>query len=113
MDTVGFGLSATVPALSGMPHYNSDGYGSHLYVPWWLSDKHKELNFPRGYHIEVGGGYGMPGIGSFTGVVEPRRGLRPADEAGDSRRLRHVDQPLRARRDDSERDSPSVRSIRT
>ena len=27
------------------------------------------LEFPRGYHIEVGGGYGMPGIGSFTGVV--------------------------------------------
>jgi choline dehydrogenase-like flavoprotein len=69
MDTVGFSMSATVPALSGMPHYNSDGYGSHLYVPWWLWDKHKELNFPRGYHIEVGGGYGMPGVGSFLGVV--------------------------------------------
>jgi choline dehydrogenase-like flavoprotein len=69
MDTVGFSLSATVPALSGMPHYNSDGYGSHLYVPWWLWDKHKDLNFPRGYHIEVGGGYGMPGVGSFLGVV--------------------------------------------
>jgi choline dehydrogenase-like flavoprotein len=69
MDTVGYSMSATVPALSGMPHYNSDGYGSHLYVPWWLWDKHKNLNFPRGYHIEVGGGYGMPGIGSFQGVV--------------------------------------------
>jgi choline dehydrogenase-like flavoprotein len=69
MDTVGFSMSATVPALSGMPHYNSDGYGSHLYVPWWLWDNHKTLNFPRGYHIEVGGGYGMPTIGSFTGVV--------------------------------------------
>ena len=45
---------------------------SHLYVPWWMWDRHKELNFPRGYHIEIGGGYGMPGIGSFTGVVEPR-----------------------------------------
>jgi len=69
MDTVGYSMSATVPALAGMPHYNSDGYGSHLYVPWWLSDKHKDLNFPRGYHIEVGGGYGMPGIGSFLGTV--------------------------------------------
>ncbi len=74
MDTVGFSMSAMVPALSGMPHYNSDGYGSHLYVPWWLSDKHKDLNFPRGYHIEVGGGYGMPGIGSFTGVVNRTEG---------------------------------------
>jgi len=69
MDTVGYGMSATVPALSGMPHYNSDGYGSHLYVPWWLWDKHTQLNFPRGYHIEVGGGYGMPGVGSFLPVV--------------------------------------------
>ena len=74
MDTVGSSMSALVPALSGMPHYNSDGYGSHLYVPWWLSDKHKGLNFPRGYHIEVGGGYGMPGIGSFTGVVNRAEG---------------------------------------
>jgi len=74
MDTVGFGMSAMVPALSGMPHYNTDGYGSHLYVPWWLWDKHKTLNFPRGYHIEVGGGYGMPGIGSFTGIVNRTEG---------------------------------------
>jgi choline dehydrogenase-like flavoprotein len=74
MDTVGFSMSAMVPALSGMPHYNTDGYGSHLYVPWWLWDKHKSVNFPRGYHIEVGGGYGMPGIGSFTGVVNRTEG---------------------------------------
>jgi choline dehydrogenase-like flavoprotein len=74
MDTVGSSMSAIVPALSGMPHYNSDGYGSHLYVPWWLSDTHKDLNFPRGYHIEVGGGYGMPGIGSFTGIVNRTEG---------------------------------------
>ena len=74
MDTVGFSMSAMVPALSGMPHYNTDGYGSHLYVPWWMWDRHKELNFPRGYHIEVGGGYGMPGIGSFTGAVNRSEG---------------------------------------
>jgi choline dehydrogenase-like flavoprotein len=74
MDTVGSSMSALVPALSGMPRYNSDGYGSHLYVPWWLWDKHKTLNFPRGYHIEVGGGYGMPGIGSFTGAVNRAEG---------------------------------------
>jgi choline dehydrogenase-like flavoprotein len=73
MDTVGSSLSAMVPALSGMPRYNSDGYGSHLYVPWWNWDN-KGLNFPRGYHIEVGGGYGMPGVGSFTGVVNRTEG---------------------------------------
>ena len=74
MDTVGFSMSARIPALSGMPRYNSDGYGSHLYVPWWLWDKHRTLNFPRGYHIEVGGGYGMPGIGSFLGAVSRHEG---------------------------------------
>lgn len=73
MDTVGFGMSATIPALAGMPKYNSDGYGGHLYVPWWLWDK-KDLGFPRGYHIEVGGGYGMPGIGSFQQVVTRSEG---------------------------------------
>ncbi len=74
MDTVGSSMSAIVPALSGMPHYNSDGYGSHLYVPWWGWDKQQALGFPRGYHIEVGGGYGMPGIGSFQGAVNRAEG---------------------------------------
>ena len=74
MDTVGSSLSATVPALSGMPHYNTDGYGGHLYVPWWGWDNHQKLGFPRGYHIEVGGGYGMPGVGSFTGIANRAEG---------------------------------------
>jgi choline dehydrogenase-like flavoprotein len=74
MDTVGSSMSAYVPALSGMPRYNSDGYGGHLYVPWWGWDDHAKLGFPRGYHIEVGGGYGMPGIGSFTGIVNRTEG---------------------------------------
>ena len=34
---------------------NSHGYGAHLYIPWW-SDRHNELDFPLGYHVEVGGG---------------------------------------------------------
>ena len=69
MDTVGFGLWGTVPALEGMPIYNTDGVGSaHLYMPWWELDKPNK-DFPRGYHIEIGGGYGMPGLGSFQGTV--------------------------------------------
>ncbi len=69
MDTVGFGLSGTVPALEGMPKYDTDGYGgAHLFMPWWLWDKHNRLDFPRGYHIEIGGGYGMPGVGSYHGA---------------------------------------------
>jgi len=63
-DTVGGSLSGQVPYLAGMPVYNSDGYGPHVYIPWWMVDRHKELDFPRGYHIEVGaGGFSMPGIG--------------------------------------------------
>jgi choline dehydrogenase-like flavoprotein len=70
MDTVGFGLSGYVPALEGMPHYDTEGYGgAHLYMPWWLWDKHDKLDFPRGYHIEIGGGYGMPGVGSYHGAA--------------------------------------------
>ena len=70
MDTVGFGLSGYVPALEGMQHYDTEGFGgAHLYMPWWLWDKHNKLDFPRGYHIEIGGGYGMPGVGSYHGAA--------------------------------------------
>jgi choline dehydrogenase-like flavoprotein len=66
-DSVGYGLEAHIPALDGLPRYNSDGMGGmHLYVPWWLWDS-KNKEFPRGYHIEIGGGFDMPGIGSFHG----------------------------------------------
>ena len=66
MDTVGFGLGGYVPALEGLPRYNSDGAGgAHLYMPWWGWDEQERLGFPRGYHVELGGGYSMPGIGSF------------------------------------------------
>ena len=36
--------------------HNTDGYGAHLYIPWWMADRHSELDFPLGYHVEVGGG---------------------------------------------------------
>jgi choline dehydrogenase-like flavoprotein len=63
-DTVGYGLSGRIPAFEGMPRYNSDGYGGgHVYIPWWEWAKPNK-EFPRGYHVEIGGGYGMPGIGS-------------------------------------------------
>jgi choline dehydrogenase-like flavoprotein len=66
-DTVGYGLSGRIPALEGLPRHNSDGIGGmHVYVPWWLLDK-KEKEFPRGYHIEIGGGFNMPQLGSFHG----------------------------------------------
>lgn len=66
MDTVGYEIGGIVPALEGMPRYNSDGAGgAHLYMPWWGLERERELGFPRGYHIEIGGGYQMPGIGMF------------------------------------------------
>ena len=68
MDTVGYDIGGTVPALEGLPRYNSDGAGgAHLYMPWWGWERQEALGFPRGYHIEIGGGYGMPGIGTFGG----------------------------------------------
>jgi choline dehydrogenase-like flavoprotein len=73
-DTVGYSLSGSVPALAGMPRHNSDGIGGmHVYVPWWLyGDKNKD--FPRGYHIEIGGGFGMPQLGTFAGVCSRYQG---------------------------------------
>ena len=45
--------------MDSVPH-NEDGVGgAHLYMPWWLDNK--KLDFPRGYHIEIGGGRRMPG----------------------------------------------------
>ncbi|HEY6340965.1 MAG TPA: GMC family oxidoreductase [Bryobacteraceae bacterium] len=72
-DSVGFHLDGRIPALEGMPRYDSDGMGGgHLYMPWWLWDR--KLDFPRGYHIELSGGYGMPGVGSFDTICAEHEG---------------------------------------
>ncbi len=66
-DSTGSGRSAFVPKLMDLPKYNEDGIGGmHMYMPWWLDNK--KLNFPRGYHIEPGGGRGMPGYGFGDGI---------------------------------------------
>src|SRR5688572_1105492 len=66
-DTTGYGLTGHIPALEGMQRHDTDGFGGmHMYIPWWELDK-KNKEFPRGYHVEIGGGYGMPGVGSFHG----------------------------------------------
>jgi choline dehydrogenase-like flavoprotein len=66
-DSVGYGAQGYVPALANLPRHNSDGIGGmHLYVPWWLYED-KKKDFPRGYHIEIGGGFDMPMLGSFSG----------------------------------------------
>ena len=79
-DTVGYSLGGSVPALENMPRHNCDGIGGmHVYVPWWELDK-KNKDFPRGYHIEIGGGLGMPQLGSFRGAAA-NAGYGPAIKA--------------------------------
>jgi len=55
-------MMAFIPELIDRKTYNEDGVGGmHVYTPWWLNEKN--LDFPRGYHIEVWGGLGMPSYG--------------------------------------------------
>jgi choline dehydrogenase-like flavoprotein len=62
-DSTGSDRMAFVPDMMNRKRYNEDGVGGmHLYSPWWLDNK--KLDFPRGYHIEVWGGLGMPSYGS-------------------------------------------------
>ena len=73
-DTVGYSMSGHIPALTNLPRHNSDGIGGmHVYVPWWLYDD-KKKNFPRGYHIEIGGGFEMPSLGTFAGQCARHEG---------------------------------------
>ena len=74
-DSTGVGMSGFLPQLMDRKRYNEDGVGSvHIYSPWWLDNKN--LDFPRGYHIEYGGGMGMPSYG-FGGNVPSLNGLVP------------------------------------
>jgi choline dehydrogenase-like flavoprotein len=58
-DSTGTNRSAIIPDLMNREIYNEDGVrGMHVYTPWWGNDM--KLNFPRGYHIEVGGGIKPP-----------------------------------------------------
>ncbi len=63
MDSTGASFRGHVPALEGRPRYNEDGHTSnHTFIPWW---GHKmqakgELDFPRGYHFEIGSGFKEP-----------------------------------------------------
>src|SRR5436309_12796431 len=66
-DTTGTDMAGFIPRLAdGVPH-NEDGVGGmHLYMPWWLDNT--KLDFPRGYHIELGGGRRQPGFGFMGGI---------------------------------------------
>lgn len=66
-DSTGASRSAFIPKLMDRKRYNEDGVGGmHVYSPWWLDNK--KLDFARGYHIEYGGGLGMPAYGFGFGM---------------------------------------------
>jgi choline dehydrogenase-like flavoprotein len=72
-DSVGSSLTGYFPQLEKMPAHNHDGVGgAHMYMPWWRFGKKND--FLRGYHIEFGGGRGMPGAGEFDGVCADHEG---------------------------------------
>ncbi len=71
MDTVGSSVDGQIPLLEDLPPHNEDGAsGGHMYAPWWLYGEQLagKLGFARGYHIEFGGGRGMPSTGTVAGI---------------------------------------------
>jgi choline dehydrogenase-like flavoprotein len=73
MDSVGSSGYGYIPQLEKTPPHNHDGTGGmHMYMPWWKFDRKND--FPRGYHIEFGGGRGMPGIGMFADLNDEEEG---------------------------------------
>jgi choline dehydrogenase-like flavoprotein len=72
-DSVGSSGWGYVPQMEKIPPHNHDGTGGmHMYIPWWKYDRKND--FPRGYHIEIGGGREMPGAGMFDDVCEEFEG---------------------------------------
>lgn len=68
-DSTGADMGGFLPHLVGRKRYNEDGVGgAHVYSPWWLNKQ--KLDFPRGYHIEYGGGMDMPGYGFGFGMQD-------------------------------------------
>jgi choline dehydrogenase-like flavoprotein len=68
-DSTGADMGGIIPALFDRKRYNEDGVGGmHVYSPWWGDNK--KLDFPRGYHIEYGGGFGMPLYGFNWGIEQ-------------------------------------------
>ena len=58
-DTPGLRVTGHFPALEGRPRYDEFGANmDHIYMPWWGYEDQKagKMDFPRGYHIEVGQG---------------------------------------------------------
>ena len=66
-DTTGTDVGGYIPRMVDHVPHNEDGVGgAHLYMPWWLDNR--KLEFPRGYHIELWGGLGVPSYGFMGGI---------------------------------------------
>ncbi|HXW06781.1 MAG TPA: GMC family oxidoreductase [Vicinamibacterales bacterium] len=66
-DSTGLSVAGVIPKLMEQVPHNEDGVGGmHIFMPWWLDNR--KLDFPRGYHIEPGGGRRMPNFGFMGGI---------------------------------------------
>ena len=92
MDSVGSDGTGYFPQLEKMPPHNHDGTGGmHMYMPWWKFDRQND--FPRGYHIEFGGGRDMPAdCGMFNGCATSEEGYGVEPEKESAAELRDDDQ---------------------
>jgi choline dehydrogenase-like flavoprotein len=84
LDTTGTNVRGHIPALEGRPRYNEDGIDvAHLYIPWWLYKEQAagKLDFPRGYHYEIGGRFGAPGANFSLGGMEDGYGASLKEDA--------------------------------
>ncbi|RYD34374.1 MAG: GMC family oxidoreductase [Verrucomicrobiaceae bacterium] len=71
MDTVGAKVTGHIPRLENLAGVNDDGASAmHMYMPWWGYKEQAagRMDFPRGYHIEFGGGRTMPSTSTFRGL---------------------------------------------
>ena len=83
VDTTGTNITGHIPSLESRPRYNEDGRDvAHLYIPWWLYGDQKagKLDFPRGYHYEIGGRFSAPGGNPAVGL-EDGYGLKLKEDA--------------------------------
>ncbi|HSM76804.1 MAG TPA: GMC family oxidoreductase, partial [Bryobacteraceae bacterium] len=90
MDTVGSSVSGYLPILEDLPPRNEDGTGGmHMYMPWWNYQQQKanKMPFARGYHIEMGGGRGLPEAGELGGSHRILGGGYGADLKRDLRKI--------------------------
>ncbi|MEY4965623.1 MAG: hypothetical protein RL274_1206 [Pseudomonadota bacterium] len=84
LDTTGTNVRGHIPELEGRPRYNEDGLDvAHLYIPWWLYKEQAagKLDFPRGYHYEIGGRFNAPGASLSLGGMEDGYGASLKEDA--------------------------------